>query len=86
MLTIPFITLMSQGLYEEYLFWLQHHGCDEEHAGNEMAFAFIQEVETGGYDVPSDVKTDAHRLYVENRYCLPKSGTPHVNEPAGSRS
>jgi hypothetical protein len=73
MLTIPITTLMSQGLYEEYLFWLQRHGCDEEHAGKEMAYAFIRDVEAGGYEVPCDVKTDAHRLYLEVSGGLPKA-------------
>ena len=79
MLTIPFITLMSQRLYEEYLLWLQHRGCDEAHAGNELAYAFIREVEAGGYEVPSDVKTDAHRLFPELRGYLPKVAKPAVN-------
>lgn len=73
MLTVPFITLMTQRLYEEYVLWLQHRGCDEEHAGNALAYAFIREVETGEYDVPCDVKTDGHRLYLEISGCLPKT-------------
>lgn len=86
MLTVPFITLMSQRLYTEYLCWLQRQGWDEEPAGNVMAYAFLHAVEAGEYEVPCDVKTDAHRLYVENRYCLPKTVTSPVGEPVGSRS
>lgn len=76
MLTIPFITLMTQRLYEEYLLWLQHHGCDEEHAVNALAYTFIREVEAGEYEVPIDVKTDGHRLYLEISGCLPKAPKP----------
>lgn len=74
MLTIPFTTLMPHRLYEEYLLWLQHYGCDEDHAGNETVYAFIRDVEAGGYEVPCDVKTDAHRLYLEVSGGLPKAG------------
>ena len=84
MLTVPFITLMTQRLYEEYVLWLQHRGCDEEHAGNALAYAFIREVETGEYDVPCDVKTDGHRcIWKSVVACLkPPSQLPsHCSKP-----
>lgn len=82
MLTIPFTTLMPGRLYEEYLLWLHHHGCDEEHTGYDTAYAFIREVEAGGYEVPCEVKKDAHRLYLEVRGCLPKTVKPLMSAVA----
>lgn len=67
MLTIPVVALMTQGLHEEYLYWLQHQRCDDQVATNAMELAFIQSVEEGRYDVSDGVKADAHRLYLEVR-------------------
>lgn len=65
MLTIPFITLLTQELYEEYVFWLHHKGGDDENTTDDFVFSFLTEVEQGSYEVAVALRPEADRLYLE---------------------
>lgn len=78
MLTIPFVVLMPDALHAEFLYWLEHQGCDSDAETNGLVSTFINDVETGAYEVADQVKADAHRFYLEV-----KGNDPRVVAPGG---
>ena len=75
MLTIPFIALLSQQLYNEFQLWLVHHGGDEEFANNRLVRAFMEDIEEGRYEVGELLREDAHRIYLELIPCITGEST-----------